>query len=340
MAPTLTAGGTPDLASRSRGWARYIWGPMEILEDRHGAIPQGVATAVSVGAYDGIHRGHQQVLSTLVKLARERELEPAVVTFDQHPVAVLRPEEAPLMLTDQAQRVALFDQLGIDWLYLLSFDQDRAETTAREFVAQVLVGALRAKLVVVGSNFHFGKGRTGSVDSLRELGREFGFEVVDLDLLGEVAMTEPISSTAIRAALADGDIASVNAMLGRSHEIRGEVIRGDRRGNTIGFPTANIAFEPGRAWPAVGVYAAWAVLADGRRVPAAVNIGIRPTFHDQAERPVLEAHLIGFDEDLYGQRIGVEFVARLRDERRFETIEELVAQLQVDVAAVVEALGE
>lgn len=306
---------------------------MKVLVDGVDRVDTGTHTALSVGAYDGIHRGHQQVLSTMVDLARDRDLAPAVVTFDQHPAAVLRPENAPLLLTDQDQRVRLFEGLGIEWLYLLQFNKERSQTSDREFVAEVLVSRMNVKLVVVGSNFHFGKARAGSVDTLRSYGDEMGFEVIGLDLFSEDDAVEPISSTAIRRALAGGDIAAVNAMLGRSFEVTGVVVQGDQRGRVIGFPTANIVFRPGRAWPAKGVYAGWSVLPDGRRVASAINIGMRPTFHQHAEQPLLEAHLIDFDEDLYGQHLQIEFSHFLRSERRFGGIDEIAEQLSKDVDA-------
>jgi riboflavin kinase/FMN adenylyltransferase len=285
---------------------------MQILTDGVDRVPKGVATAVSVGAYDGIHQGHRTVLSTLSNLAIDRGLAAAVVTFDRHPAAVLRPESAPLLLTDHEQRIDLFTDIGIEYLYLLQFNEQRAATSDREFVADVLVDRMNTKLIVVGSNFHFGKARSGSVDSLREFGTEMGFEVIGLDLFAEDDAVEPVSSTAIRRALAGGDIAAAN-------------------GRTIGFPTANIIYEAGRAWPAQGVYAAWATLPDGRRVPAAINIGLRPTFHQHAEQPLLEAHLIDFDQDLYGQNLRIEFVDFLRSERRFAGIDEISEQLKKDV---------
>lgn len=311
---------------------------MEVLRDGMDRVPEGTATAVSVGSYDGIHRGHHAVLTTLCDLAGERGLAPAVVTFDQHPAAVVRPENAPLLLTDHEQRRELFAAIGLEYLFLLAFDEQRAQMSSREFVEQVLVETMNARLIVVGQNFHFGKGRSGSVDSLRELGDELGFEVVGLDLFGDENAVEPISSTAIRRALAGGEIEAVTTLLGRRYEVRGEVVEGDQRGRLIGFPTANIAFAPGRAWPAKGVYSAWAVLPDGRRVPAAVNIGFRPTFEQHAETPLLEAHLIDFDEDLYGQQLRVEFATFLRSEQRFSGIDEIATQLKKDVDAARAAL--
>lgn len=312
---------------------------MQILTDGVDRVPEGLATAVSVGAYDGIHRGHRTVLSTLSTLAADRGLATGVVTFDQHPAAVLRPENAPLLLTDPEQRVDLFTDIGIDYLYLLQFNQQRAETSDRDFVSEVLVDRMNAKLIVVGSNFHFGKSRSGSVDSLRQFGDEMGFEVIGLELFTDSDAVEPVSSTAIRRALVGGDIAAANTMLGRAYEVRGDVVQGDQRGRTIGFPTANITYKPVRAWPAKGVYAAWATLPDGRRVASAVNIGMRPTFHRHAEQPLLEAHLINFDEDLYGQNLRIEFIDFLRSERRFAGIDEISEQLKKDVENARAVLG-
>lgn len=222
---------------------------------------------------------------------------------------------------------------------MLHFDRQRSETSDREFVTEVLIGRLNAKLIVVGSDFHFGKARSGSVDSLREYGEEMGFEVIGLDLFTEQDAAEPISSTKIRRALAGGDIAAVNTMLGRAFEVRGPVVQGDQRGRTIGFPTANIAFKPGHAWPTTGVYAGWVTVGSGARVAAAINIGMRPTFHEHAEQPLLEAHLIDFDGDLYGQDLRVEFIHFLRSERRFSGIDEIVEQLETDVEAARQALA-
>jgi len=304
---------------------------MEILTDGVDRVPDGVATAVSVGAYDGIHVGHRLVFNTLAELAGERGLATGVVTFDKHPAAVLRPDKAPLLLTDAEQRAELFSDIGIDYLYLLQFDAARAETSDRDFVVDVLVGRMNAKLIIVGRDFQFGKSRSGSVESLSELGKEMGFEVIGLDLLSEPDAAEPVSSTAIRQALATGAVAEANAMLGRRYEVRGEVIEGDKRARVIGFPTANIAFRPGHAWPGNGVYAAFATLPDGRRFGAAANIGTRPTFHDDVEVPLLEVHCLDLDEDLYGQQIRVEFVDFLRGQQKFDGIEAITKQIAQDV---------
>lgn len=312
---------------------------MQILEDGVGQVPDGVACATTIGVYDGIHRGHQAVLAQLRSHAEERQLAVAVVTFDVHPALVLRPENAPLLLTSHEQRLELFEAQGVEYLYLIEFDEQRATTPAEGFVTDVLVGALNTRMVTVGEDFHFGKGRTGNVDMLTTAGAEHGFDVVGLDLLTDPGWTEPVSSTAIRRALAGGDVTRAAEMLGRRFQIRGEVSTGDQRGRLLGFPTANVATAPGAAVPADGVYAAWCVLPDGTRHPTAVNIGRRPTFHQHAEQSLLEAHLIGFSGDLYGQRVQIEFERFLRSEQRFDGVEAIKAQLDLDIASVSEILS-
>lgn len=311
---------------------------MQIVREGDGGVPEGTSTALTIGAYDGIHRGHQLILSNVATLAKERGLATAVVTFDVHPATVLRPESAPLLLTSTEQRLQLFEEAGVDYLYLVHFTPERSQTDDADFAEQVFVDALRANVIVVGSDFHFGRKRSGNVETLTELGKKRGFEVIGLDLLADPGTTEHISSTAIRRALAGGNVASAAEMLGRNYEIRGEVIGGDQRGRTIGFPTANIPVNKRTAWPADGVYAGWAVLEDGERHGCAINIGKRPTFHQHAEHSLLEAHLLNFSGDLYGQDLRIEFVEFLRSEQRFDGIDALQAQLETDIANADEIL--
>ena len=282
------------------------------------------------------------VLDATRRLADERGLQLAVVTFHPHPASVLRPESAPLMLTDIDQRLDLLARAGVDTTVVIDFDIERAQETAEEFVASVLVDGLRARVVAVGDDFHFGKGREGNVEVLTELGRRHGFDVVGLDLLTQPGRaTESVSSTVIRRAVADGEVGVAARLLGRYHEIRGPVVTGDQRGRTIGFPTANVAVPRDRALPGDAVYAGWYILPEdhpaagsgGRVRPAAINIGKRPTFYQDAEHSLVEAHLIDFDGDLYGQDARVCFVERLRGERRFDGIDALSAQLAADIAA-------
>lgn len=313
---------------------------MEIVRGLDESADSAGGHALTIGVYDGVHLGHQSVVRATQRAARRLGLRSAVVTFDPHPAYVLRPESAPPLLTDLDQKLDLLAGMGLDTVVVVPFDAERASETAEGFVERVVVNGLGAKAVVVGADFHFGKGRLGNVDLLRELGSHHGFEVEGVELLAVGGGSGPaVSSTAIRRALAEGDVATVSTMLGRNHEIRGPVVTGDRRGRSIGFPTANVAVARNIALPADGVYAAWYVRADGSRWPAAVNLGKRPTFYRDAEHSLLEAHLIGFDGDLYGEAARVQFVALLRSEQRFDGIEALAEQLQRDVAAATELLA-
>ncbi|MCY3559836.1 MAG: bifunctional riboflavin kinase/FAD synthetase [bacterium] len=288
------------------------------------------ASAVAVGVFDGVHVGHQQILSRVVQRAAAAGLCPTVVTFDTHPAFTLRPQNAPLLLTDLRQKLALFDDLGLQQAVVLPFEDRLATTPAEDFVSRVLVEGLAAKLVVAGADFHFGADRQGSTGTLRVAGARWGFEVETVDLHHFPNAPEPVSSTAIRRALAGSRVADAAQMLGRPYAIRGTVIEGDRRGVTIGFPTANIPVATDRAWPADGVYAGLFCDSDDARYGCAINIGRRPTFFEHAEHSILEAHLLDFDGDLYGHDVQVEFLRFLRSERRFSGIDELAAQLKKD----------
>lgn len=315
---------------------------MQVITDGAGSVPATTRTALTIGAYDGIHVGHQTVFATLRRIAARDGLATAVVTFDVHPAHVLRPGHGPLLLTSNAQRLELFADAGIDVVYLIGFTPERALTDAEDFTKEILVDALHAAAVIVGEDFHFGHDRSGDVDTLTRLGQQYGFTVEGLGLVGATESDAPVSSTAIRAALADGDVSAAATMLGRPYAIEGTVVEGDRRGRTIGFPTANIPTSAPTAVPADGVYAGWVTPADGVKRMAAINIGKRPTFVDNADESVIEAHLLDFDGDLYGQEVTVEFVRRLRSEQRFDGVDALIAQLGTDVEttrAVLDARG-
>ena len=289
-------------------------------------------TVLTVGQYDGVHRGHRAVISEMHRLAAERGCRTAVVTFDVHPASVVRPESAPLLLSTLETKLELLAETGVDYTLVVHFDEVRAKEAPEEFVRDVLINCLAARAVVVGDDFHFGYQRRGDVALLESMGREAGFEVVGLPLVHQLGSTaEVLSSTSIRAALSRGDLETATRMLGRNYEIRGTVEPGDRRGRTIGFPTANIPTAPELQLPADGVYAARYVRPDGTVHPAAVNIGRRPTFYEDADRSLVEAHLIGFRGDLYGEEARVQFVQRLRGEVRFSGVDELRAQLMSDV---------
>ena len=316
---------------------------MEIIRDPSACPSDHPGHALTIGAYDGVHRGHQAVIRSTQLIADRLGVQSAVVTFDPHPAFVLRPENAPRLLTDLDQKLELLDAAGVDTAVVVPFDEERATETPEEFVRSVLVDCLRARAVVVGADFHFGRDRAGNVDVLSKLGLEHGFEVEGVQLLPRPDGTlESVSSTAIRRALAGGEVATAAGLLGHFHELRGMVTRGDQRGRTIGFPTANVAVRPELAMPADAVYAAWYRRPDGTRHPAAVNVGKRPTFYQDAEHSLLEAHLIGFTGDLYDEPASVQFVELIRSEQRFDGIEALAEQLQKDVAraaAILDRVG-
>ena len=305
---------------------------MKILHDKDDQLPAAISVASTIGVFDGVHVGHQEVFRMVRVVADRLGIASAVVTFDNHPALVVRPRSAPRLLTTLEQKLELIDAQGIDYAYVVHFDAERAGTHPDVFVEQVFVDALHAKAIVVGEDFHFGRGRSGNVDALRRIGEEWGFEVHALELIQHSdEAREPVSSTKIRRALAGGDVARAALMLGRPYEVRGTVQEGDRRGQLIGFPTANIPVTKMMAWPADAVYAGWCDLPDGSRHPCAINIGRRPTFYEHAEQSLLEAHLIDFDGDLYGVQVAVSFVAFLRSERKFEGIDQLAIQLKKDV---------
>jgi riboflavin kinase / FMN adenylyltransferase len=296
-------------------------------------------TAVTIGAYDGVHLGHRALLRDLSQRADAAGLSTVVVTFDRHPAAVVRPESAPKQLTGLEQKLELLADCGIDRTVVVPFDKARAEESAEDFVKEVLVHQLAARLVVVGEDFHFGHARRGNVELLRRMGAEYGFEVVGVGLTGDGR--DAVSSTRIRGLLAEGDVEGAARLLGRPHEVRGPVVHGDGRGGPeLGFPTANLAVPDDIALPADAVYAGHYRRADGSLHQAAINVGRRPTFYEPGTADVLvEAYLLHFDGDLYGEPAAVSFAHRLRGEQRFESVEALIKQMQADVEATERVLA-
>jgi riboflavin kinase/FMN adenylyltransferase len=303
--------------------------PMDVVTDPASFVAPAGGTAVTIGAYDGVHRGHQYVIGELRRLAAAAGLATVVLTFDRHPASVVRPESAPLLLTDLDQKLEVLAATGLDHTVVLRFDEARSQEEPEDFVRDVLAGALGARVVVVGEDFHFGRRRRGNVALLRAMGATLGFEVVHVPLLAAT------SSTEVRRLLAAGDVAGAAGLLGRPHEVRGVVGKGDQRGRDLGYPTANVAVPADILLPAPGIYAGW---YGGHRA-AAISVGRRPTFHDPASPVVLEAHLLDFSGDLYGQAARVAFVARLRDEERYERVADLLAQMAHDVEATRAVLG-
>jgi riboflavin kinase/FMN adenylyltransferase len=281
-------------------------------------------SAVAIGVFDGVHRGHAAVLR---EITHSPHL-PVVLTFDPHPLAVLAPERAPAMLTSLQRRIDLFAEAGVAVTAVLTFDDEVRSMSPEAFSLEVLTGGLDARRVVVGADFHFGKDRSGTPGVLRDLGDRYGFEVTVMPLVGDDV---GVSSSGIRAAVAHGRVEEAAAGLGRRYRVVGTVVAGDGRGVDLGFPTANLEVAPGAAIPGRGVYAVVGGLLQGE-VNGVANIGVRPTFGGRHQE-VVEVHFLDFDGDLYGEQIAIDFVTRIRDERTFGGVEELVDQIGRDVAA-------
>jgi riboflavin kinase/FMN adenylyltransferase len=291
-------------------------------------------SVVTIGAYDGVHRGHQAVIAQVKATAQQLGCRSVVITFDRHPASVVRPESAPKLLTDIDQKLELLEQTGVDATMIVSFDASQSTEEPASFVKRVLVDALNTQVIVVGEDFHFGVKRAGNVTMLRELGKQFDFEVAPVQLVQRPdGITEPVSSTSIRRALAGGQVEVATNLLGRPYEVRGIVVNGDKRGRTIGFPTANVEVPNAMCLPADGVYAGKFRCDDGSVHACAINLGRRPTFFEHADHSLLEAHLLDFAGDLYGQKVSVTFEHFLRSERKFDGLEAIKTQLQLDVAA-------
>lgn len=297
-------------------------------------IPGGWGrSVVTIGVFDGVHRGHAQLIGRAVQRARELGVPPVLLTFDPHPSEVVRPGSHPAQLTTLRRRAALAEQLGVDVFCVMPFTVELSRMPPDEFVHELLVERLHVAAVVVGENFTFGHKAAGDVALLRTLGRRFGFTTEGADLLTEGEVT--FSSTYIRSCIDAGDVRAAAEALGRPHRIEGIVVRGDRRGTDLGYPTANLSTPRYAAIPADGVYACWFV-HNGRELPAAVSVGTNPTFSGRERR--VEAFVLDHEEDLYGKQVALDFVARLRGMEHFETSDSLVAQMDDDVTRTREIL--
>jgi riboflavin kinase/FMN adenylyltransferase len=293
---------------------------------------------VTIGVFDGVHRGHQQLIGFAVERARELGMPTTLITFDPHPSEVLRPGSHPAQLTTLTRRAELVAELGVDAFWVLPFTTDFAHVAPDEFVHELLVDRLHASAVVVGRNFTYGYKAAGDVDELERLGQRFGFEAIGLDLVadGDRGRTVTFSSTYIRSSIAAGDVQAAAVALGRPHRVEGVVVRGDQRGRELGYPTANVAATEHAAIPADGVYAGWFV-RDGERLPSAISVGTNPTFSGRVR--TVEAFVLDHSEDFYGQRVAVDFVGRVRGMERFDSIDELVVAMDGDVATTRGLLG-
>ncbi|TVT16928.1 bifunctional riboflavin kinase/FAD synthetase [Amycolatopsis acidiphila] len=307
------------------------------LEDLPGGWGRCVVT---IGVFDGVHRGHQALIGKTVEIAKARSLPSVMLTFDPHPSEVIRPGSHPAQLTTLRRKAELVEELGIDVFAVLPFTPELMRLSADEFVHEILVDRLHAAAVVVGENFTFGAQAAGTVPLLRELGRRFGFVTYGAELQGENNDNAEItfSSTYVRSCIDAGDVAAAAEALGRPHRLEGIVVRGDGRGHDLGYPTANLSTPRFAAVPADGVYACWFVKASNpdRRLAAAVSVGTNPTFSGR-ERTV-EAFVLDVDEDFYGQHVALDFVSRLRDQIKFSSPAELIEQIDDDVARTREAL--
>jgi riboflavin kinase/FMN adenylyltransferase len=303
-----------------------------------GAAPPGWGrSVVTIGVFDGVHRGHQAIIGHTVRRAEDLGLSSVVVTFDPHPAEVVRPGSHPAVLTEAGRKAELVDALHADVLCVIPFTVEFSHLSAETFVHDVLVEHLHASVVVVGENFRFGHRAAGDVPMLARLGRTFGFTVEGAPLVQSGPDQTILSSTYIRSCIDAGDVVAAAAALGRSHRLEGVVVRGDARGREIGFPTANLLTSAHAAVPADGVYAAWLIRRGQVPARAAVSIGSNPTFAGRERR--VEAYILDFDEDIYGERLALDFVERLREQRRYDGVGPLVAQIREDVAQTRTLLG-
>ena len=301
-----------------------------IDRDRSAARPLAggdAGTVVTVGTFDGVHRGHWQLLERVRETAEAVGLPSVLVTFDPHPLAIVRPDHAPPLLTTPAEKIEVLAESGINYMVLLRFDKNLASWPPERFVREILIGRFAMRHLVIGHDHGFGRGRSGDVDTLRRLGAEEGFsvDVVDAVESGDRA----VSSSGIRAHLERGDVAAAGRALGRPYAIRATVVRGDGRGRSLGFPTANLRVaHPAKLIPAEGIYAARALLRD-RAVDGVVHIGARPTF--PGTEATVELYLFDFDEDLYGAELALTLCERIREVRRFADVESLISAIEEDV---------
>jgi riboflavin kinase/FMN adenylyltransferase len=300
---------------------------MDVFRSLAEVKPAGEGRSLALGTFDGVHRGHRHVIATAVERAREHGLRATVVTFDPHPLRVLMPDDPPKLLTTTDAKAALVAGLGVDELLAIPFTTEFSQQPAEEFTDKVLVHALEARYLSVGANFRFGHGARGDAEVLRARPE---FETVVVPLVEYRGA--PVSSSRIRELVAEGDVAAAADLLDAPYGLEGEVVAGDARGRELGMPTVNLRPPADVVIPAPGIYAALASGPEvGSEVPAAVSIGVRPTFEDDGDLRI-EAHLIGFEGDLYGERVRLDFLERLRDEVKFDSPDELVEQMRKDVA--------
>ncbi|MCC7250874.1 bifunctional riboflavin kinase/FAD synthetase [Hyphomicrobium sp.] len=300
---------------------------MRVIHGSEAVPPEARGAVLALGNFDGVHRGHQALISRAVTEARRSGRPAGVLLFEPHPREFFNPDAPHFRLTPLEEKLAVLDELGLDVAIVLPFDAALAARSAESFIADILVGALGVAHIVVGYHFFFGRNRGGSAETLRAAGAAHGFGVTVVEPVADRG--EPYSSTAIRLALAEGDVKDAAEKLGRPWRVKGPVIGGARRGTGLGFPTANVALPKGTAL-GHGIFAVRVRLDDGRTLNGAAYLGTRPTFDDGM--PVLEVFLFDFDEEIYGREIEVSFIDKVRDDRKFASADELVRQMQDDCA--------
>ena len=300
---------------------------MRLIRGLHNLRAEDRACVATIGNFDGVHLGHQAVLGQLAEHARERRLPTTVVTFEPQPQEYFQPDRAPARLTRFREKMVALQRYAVDQVLCLRFDDRLAALSAEAFVTEILVQGLHVRYLTIGDDFRFGRGRAGDFAFLEASGRRYGFDVVRMPTF-EID-GQRVSSTRVRAALAAGDLAQAALLLGRPYRMLGRVAHGDKRGRTIGFPTANI-FLHRRRTPVAGVFAVELYGVPDEPVPGVANVGTRPTV--DGTRALLEVHLLDFTGNIYGRHVAVEFLHRLRDERRFESFAALRRQIDLDVA--------
>lgn len=308
---------------------------MQLITDQEITKYHGAPMVLALGSFDGVHHGHQVIIAETIKQAKTMAALSGVFTFHPHPSRVLAPEKAIGLVTALEQKKKIFADLGVERFILKAFDQAFADTDFRDFVERYLLKYLKVKAVVVGEDFHFGRGSVGNAEKMQELGKEYGFRVTVFETI-QIKGVE-IRSTLVRKLIKSGEVDKLLKYLGRPFSLVGKVISGDGRGRGLGFPTANLALVADYVIPAYGVYAV-NLLINGQKYPAIANIGTRPTFHES--RFSIEIHILDFSDDLYGQVVEVELIKMLRPEKMFDSPDQLVAQIAKDTRYVRQILSD
>ena len=294
-------------------------------------------SAITIGKFNAIHRGHVEMIRRTRLIAEERGLHSVVVTFDRHPASLLAPDSVPVDITGPSRRLELIGETGVEACLVLPFSDELASLSPADFVSHIVSEGLGAQCVIVGKDFRFGHHAEGDVGTLRELGVLHGFDVVVVDDVSDES-GDRISSSLVRRLILDGDVAGAARVLGRTHAMQGEVVHGEKKGRELGYPTANLSRDATGMMPADGVYAGWLIAEDGDRYPAAISVGTNPTIEGERDR-VVEAHCFVAPGDLYGQMVVIEFVDYIRGMLKFDSLDDLIWQMGEDVQTISSRLG-